>query len=384
MHTLPGKSYPLGASYTGEGVNFSLFSFNATRVELFLFDSIGSSKPSAAISLDPERNRTFSYWHIFIPGLQPGQLYGYRVSGPFAPQLGMRYDPAKVLVDPYAQAIAYDHYQRSAAMRLGEDNLQACLKSVVVDATGYDWEGDQPLRRPADKSLIYELHVGGFTRHPNSGVSADRRGTYAGLIEKIPYLQALGIQTVELMPVQQFDPQAAPQSRPNYWGYQPIAYFAPHRDYSSRRDPLGPVDEFRDMVKALHRAGIEVILDVVYNHTAEDDQKGPTLSFRGLDNPTYYLLNRRKPAEYLNFSGTGNTLSANNSIVRRLILDSLRYWVESMHVDGFRFDLASVLSRDINGELHPDPPVLWSIKWTQFWPGQKSSPKPGMLAGCTR
>ena len=188
---------------------------------------IGSSKPSAAISLDPERNRTFSYWHIFIPGLQPGQLYGYRVSGPFAPQLGMRYDPAKVLVDPYTQAIAYDHYQRSAAMRLGEDNLQACLKSVVVDMTGYDWEGDQPLRRPADKSLIYELHVGGFTRHPNSGVSMDRRGTYAGLIEKIPYLQELGIQTVELMPVQQFDPQAAPQSRPNYWGYQPSLTLLP-------------------------------------------------------------------------------------------------------------------------------------------------------------
>jgi glycogen operon protein len=206
------------------------------------------------------------------------------------------------------------------------------------------------------------MHVRGFTRHPSSGVPAEKRGSFAGVIEKIPYLQELGIKTVELMPIQQFDPQAAPQARPNYWGYQPVAYFAPHRDYSSRRDPLGPVNEFRDMIKALHRAGIEVILDVVYNHTAEDDQKGPTLSFRGLENQTYYILNGRDPSEYLNFSGTGNTVNANNSIVRRLILDSLRYWVEQMHVDGFRFDLASVLSRGIDGELHPDPPILWSIE----------------------
>ncbi len=241
----------------------------------------------------------------------------------------------------------------------------------MVDPTTYDWEGDEPLKRSYEKSLIYEMHVRGFTAHPSSSLPEEQRGTYAGVIAKIPYLQELGVRAVELMPVQQFDPQAAPYPRPNYWGYQPVAYFAPHSEYSSRRDPLGAVDEFRDMVKALHRAGIEVILDVVYNHTAEDDQNGPTLCYRGLENPTYYILNPHNPAEYLNYSGTGNTVNANNSIVRRMILDSLRYWVEHMHVDGFRFDLASVLSRGIDGELHPDPPILWSIESDPVLAGTK-------------
>ena len=362
MEYLKGKSYPLGATLTPGGVNFAIFSLNASRIELLLFDAIDASQASTVIPLNPDTNRTFYYWHVFVPGLKAGQLYGYRVYGPYTPQTGLRYDGSKVLIDPYAKAVAYANYQRSAAMRYGEDNLPWCMKSVVVDVSAYDWEGDLPLQRPYDKSLIYEMHVRGFTRHPNSGVNSDKQGTFAGLIEKIPYLRELGISTVELMPVQQFDPQAAPQMRPNYWGYEPVAYFAPHRDYSSRRDPCGPVDEFRDMVKALHRAGIEVILDVVYNHTGEDDQKGPTLSFRGLENLTYYILDQNNPAEYLNYSGTGNTLNANNSIVRRLILESLRYWVEEMHVDGFRFDLASVLSRGIDGNVHPDPPILWSIE----------------------
>ena len=214
------------------------------------------------------------------------------------------------------------------------------------------------------------MHVRGFTRHPSSGVSARARGTFAGLIEKIPYLRDLGITAVELLPVFQFDPQDAPRGRVNYWGYSPVSFFAPHHAYSSREDPLGPVDEFRDLVKALHRAGLEVILDVVYNHTAEGDHRGPTLCFRGLDNPTYYILDR-DPARYADFSGTGNTLNANHPIVRRLILDSLRYWVEVMHVDGFRFDLASILSRDETGQPMPDPPVLWDIESDPVLAGTK-------------
>jgi isoamylase len=371
LQTLPGKAYPLGATVYPEGVNFSLFSLNGTGVELLLFDQIGDSSPAEIINLDPLVHRTFYYWHIFISGLKAGQLYAYRVDGPYSPKAGLRYDHSKVLLDPYARAVAYDHYRRAAAKRFGEDNQAYAMKSVVVDPTAYDWEGDEPLKRPYAETLIYEMHVRGFTRHPSSGVAAEKRGTYAGLIEKIPYLQTLGIKTVELMPVQQFDPQSAPGGRPNYWGYQPVAYFAPHRDYSSRLDPSGPVDEFRDMVKALHRAGIEVIIDVVYNHTAEDDENGPTLSFRGLENTTYYIMDPQNPATYLNFSGTGNTLNANISIVRRLILDSLRYWVEYLHVDGFRFDLASVLSRGIDGALHPDPPILWAIESDPVLAGAK-------------
>jgi len=215
------------------------------------------------------------------------------------------------------------------------------------------------LRRPYNETVIYELHVGGFTRNPNSGVSADKRGTYAGVVEKIPYLKALGITAVELLPVQQFDDQDAPNGLTNYWGYSPVAFSAPHSGYSSRRDALGPVDEFRDMVKALHKAGIEVILDVVYNHTAEGNHQGPTFSFRGLEDRTYYMLD--KSGSYLNYTGCGNTDNANYSVVRRLIMDSLRHWVSEMHVDGFRFDLASVLSRDENGIPLVSPPVLWEI-----------------------
>ena len=235
------------------------------------------------------------------------------------------------------------------------------MKSVVVDSSLYDWEGDTPLTRPSSRTIIYEMHVKGFTRHPTSGVDEETRGTYRGLIEKIPYLQDLGITAVELLPVFHFDVQDCPPGRVNYWGYAPISFFAPHQAYSSRRDPLGPVDEFRDMVKALHRAGIEVILDVVFNHTAEGDHNGPTLCFRGFDNNAYYVLERDR-TWYSNYSGTGNTLNANHPIVRRLIVDSIRYWVQEMHVDGFRFDLASILARDSSGHVMANPPVLWDIE----------------------
>ena len=239
-----------------------------------------------------------------------------------------------------------------------------------MDPEAYDWEGDAPLRRPFATTVIYEMHVAGFTRHPSSGVGRPDAGTYAGMIEKIPYLQDLGITAVELLPVFQFDRQDCPPGLVNYWGYTPVSFFAPHAGYSSRRDPLGPVDEFRDLVKALHRAGIEVILDVVYNHTAEGNHEGPTLSFRGLDNETYYILEPDR-ARYANYTGTGNTLNANDSVVRRLILDSLRYWVAQMHVDGFRFDLASVLSRDESGCPLQRPPVLWDIESDPVLAGTK-------------
>ena len=259
-------------------------------------------------------------------------------------------------------------YSRDAASRPG-DNSAAAMKSVVADPRSYDWEGDALVRRPWAETIIYEMHVAGFTRHASSGVAPAKRGTYAGLIEKIPYLQDLGVTAVELLPVFQFDPLHAPNGV-NYWGYQPISFFAPHHAFSSQPDPLAVLDEFRDMVKALHRAGIEVILDVVYNHTAEGGQDGPTISYKGLANDTYYILEKDR-SRYADFTGCANTLNANQSIVRRLILDSLRYWVTEMHVDGFRFDLASILSRDENGHPLPSPPILWDIESDPLLAGTK-------------
>ncbi|HLX44556.1 MAG TPA: glycogen debranching protein GlgX [Bryobacteraceae bacterium] len=349
-----GSSYPLGASCFPDGTNFSVFSRGASQVELLLFDQPDDVQPARAVPLDPAANRTYHYWHVFVPGVKPGQIYGYRVTGPWDPANGFRFDPSKVLLDPYGRAVAVPSgYDRNAAA--------PAMKSVVVDSCAYDWEGDQPLKQPSSRTVIYEMHVRGFTQHPNSGVAEGLRGTYAGLIEKIPYLQQLGITAVELLPIFQFDPQDAPPRLVNYWGYAPVSFFAPHHAYSSVRDPLGPVNEFRDMVKALHRAGIEVILDVVFNHTAEGNLDGPTISFRGLDNSTYYLLGADR-SRYADYSGTGNTLNANNPIVRRMIVDSLRYWVREMHVDGFRFDLASILTRDSSGQPMLDPPVLWDIE----------------------
>jgi len=356
-----GRPSPLGATPCRKGVNFSIFSKHATGVALLLFDRPDQVEPSREIRLDPVANRTYHYWHVFVPGLAADQVYGYRVDGPFEPARGMRFDPTKVLLDPYARCVVVpEQYDRDAARRPG-DNTATAMRSVVVDPSVYDWEGDVPLRRPSARTVIYEMHVGGFTRHPSSGVSQDTRGTFAGVIEKIAYLQDLGITAVELLPVFQFDAQDCPPGKTNYWGYAPVSFFSPHQAYSSRRDPLGPVDEFRDMVKALHKAGIEVILDVVFNHTAESDHEGATLCFRGVDNTTYYTLEKDR-SRYADFAGTGNVLNANHTVVRRMIVDSLRYWVESMHVDGFRFDLASVLARDETGQPIPNPPILWDIE----------------------
>jgi isoamylase len=365
-----GKAFPLGATVELGGVNFCLFSRDASGIELLLFDHEDDAHPAHVISLDPVINRTYHYWHVFVPGLRTGQLYAYRAHGPFDPTNGMRFDCAKVLLDPYGRGVAVPkNYSREAARTTG-DNTAIAMKSVVVDPRLYDWERDTPLKRPSSQTIVYEMHVRGFTRNPNSGVPEEARGTFRGVVEKIPYLQGLGISAVELLPVFQFDPQDCPQDLVNYWGYAPVSFFAPHGAYSSRHDRPGAIDEFRDMVKALHRAEIEVILDVVFNHTAEGDHQGPTLSFRGIDNNTYYILEPDR-SRYANYSGTGNTLNADHPIVRRMIVDSLSYWVEEMHVDGFRFDLASILSRDSSGRPLSNPAVLWDIESHPILAGTK-------------
>ncbi|HLY12518.1 MAG TPA: glycogen debranching protein GlgX [Planctomycetota bacterium] len=357
----PGRSFPIGPRLRGDGANFSIYAKHAEAMELLFFDDAAATGPSRVIRLTPEKNRTYHYWHVFVPGLKQGQIFGWRAHGPFNPDLGLRFDPGKLLLDPYARAVVVpDRYSRAAASQPG-DNVATAMKSVLADLRLYDWAGDTPPRRPFSRTVIYEMHVGGFTKSPSSGLPPSLRGTYRGFIEKIPYLQELGVTAVELMPVFQFDAEDAPEGRRNYWGYAPVSFFAPHAAYSSRKDPLGPLDEFRDLVKALHRAGLEVILDVVFNHTAEGDERGPTLSWRGLANDAYYIL-QEHPRFYANYSGCGNTLNPNQSLTRHLILNSLRHWVEAMHVDGFRFDLASILSRDEKGRVLDNPPLLWDIE----------------------
>jgi isoamylase len=366
--TSQGEPHPLGASVAEGGVNFSLFSRSASRVELLLFDKLDAERPSQIIQLDPHTNRTFSYWHVFVHGIGEGQIYGYRVHGPCDPSAGLRFDPEKVLIDPYARAIVYGDERAHAEACQPGDNTRTAMKSLVVDVERFDWQGVTRPQIDAHDRVIYELHVRGFTRHPSAGVR--HPGTFAGLIEKVNYLLDLGITTVELLPVFQFDEHELPFVNPrtgerllNYWGYNPLGFFSPHRgyyieDWRNMRYLTG----FRDMIRELHRQGLEVFLDVVFNHTAEGDEHGPTLSFRGIENPVYYLLAPDDPSRYANYSGTGNTVNCNHPIVRRLILDSLRDWVEVMRVDGFRFDLAAVLSRDEQGRPMKEPPLPWEIE----------------------
>ena len=356
-----GSSFPLGATPGPHGTNFSVYAKDATAVELLLFGQADDAKPARVIPLDARANRTWHYWHACVPGIGPGQLYGYRVAGPAATGRASRFDASKVLLDPYGRCIASPAGRSRRAAQSPGDNAATAYRSVVADPGAYDWGDDRPPRRTFGDTVIYELHVGAFTRHPNSGLAAGRRGTFAGLIEKIPYLVDLGITAVELLPVFAFDEQAAHGGRPNVWGYQPVSFFAPHPAYCSRREPLAALDEFRDLVKALHRANIEVILDVVYNHTAEGGADGPTYCLRGFADSTYYTPGP-DAGTYADFSGCGNSLNANEPVTRRLIVDSLRYWVTAMHVDGFRFDLASVLSRDAQGHALPAPPVLFDIE----------------------
>jgi isoamylase len=362
-HTInPGFSYPLGATVYPNGVNFCIFSKNCDRIELCLFHDADDEQPFQLIPLDPVKNRSFHYWHVFVEELQPETLYGYKVYGDFDPANGHRFDGSKLLVDPYARAvICGKNYSREAAVLPGE-NTPYAMKSVVIDPSTYDWEDDRPPNHPYSKSIIYELHVKGFTMHPSSGLSAAKRGTYSGLKEKIPYLKDLGITAVELMPVFQFDDRDVHSTLlSNYWGYNPMAFFAPHSSYCNCQEPQVIADEFRDMVKAFHKADIEVILDVVFNHTSEGNHLGPTFSFRGLENSFYYILSENKEY-YMDFTGCGNTLNANHASVRRLILDALKRWVVEMHIDGFRFDLAAVMARDEKGRPMDNPPILWEIE----------------------
>ncbi|MCL1980107.1 MAG: glycogen debranching protein GlgX [Proteobacteria bacterium] len=348
---------PLGTTITYQGVNFALFSRHATAVTLVIAPMARRQGGWIEIPLNPQANKTGDIWHILLSDAPLPLLYGYRVDGPDDLQAsGHCFDASRILLDPYAKAILSSDWGHPRTY-LGTE--PCCL----LEKQGYDWEGDRPLNIPLRDSIIYELHVRGFTRHPSSKV--DCPGTFRGIIEKIPYLKALGITAVELMPVTEFDenepiftnPQTGEQLK-NFWGYSPLSFFAPKCSYSS--DLKAPLTEFRDMVKALHQAGIEVILDIVYNHTAEGGADGPTTSFRGIDNTIYYLLDPWTRA-YLNFSGCGNTCNCNHPIVRSLIMDALRWWVIDMHVDGFRFDLASILGRDSSGQVLSNPPVVEQI-----------------------
>jgi len=353
----PGRPYPLGAIWDGAGVNFALSSEHATAVELCLFDEPNSSQSRKQMVL---RERTDLVWHGYVPDLGPGQLYGYRVHGPHAPDRGLRFNPAKLLIDPYARALAGGLQWRDEVFgyRVGDpsgdlsrddrDSAAFVPRSVVVDPS-FDWEGDQPPRTPWHRSIVYELHVKGFTaRHP--GVPEKLRGTYAGLVAPaaLGHLTGLGITAVELLPVHHHVDEHALVQRGlrDYWGYNSIAFFAPHASYAADAGPGGQVREFKAMVKALHKAGLEVILDVVYNHTAEGNHLGPTLNLRGIDNPAYYRLVPGQPRYYQDSTGCGNTLDLRQPRALQLLMDSLRYWVLDMHVDGFRFDLAPSLGRE--------------------------------------
>ena len=376
-NVMPGRPYPLGAVYDGTGVNFALYAEPAAEVELCLFDSVDAPHETEKIRL---RERTGFVWHAFVPDMKPGQVYAYRVNGPYEPHHGQRCNPAKLLIDPYARAVAgsfaykppvfgyaIDDHAKDLS-RSQEDSAPHVPRCIVVDDS-FDWEGDRLLRVPLHCSVIYEVHVKGFTKlHPD--IPEELRGTYAAMSHPaaVDHLRSLGVTAVELLPVHEIIDEGHLLDRGlvNYWGYNTINFFAPAARYAHSREPGGQVREFKEMVKALHRAGIEVILDVVYNHTAEGSELGPTLSYRGIDNTTYYRLVPNQPRYYMNYTGTGNSLNSQHPQVLKLIMDSLRYWVTEMHVDGFRFDLASTLAREAHqvtrlssffDAIHQDPVV---------------------------
>jgi isoamylase len=381
VKTLPGKPYPLGATWDGGGVNFALFSENAEGVDLCFFDGEDSNNESDKIPVTSYVDRV---WHVYLPGARPGQLYGYRVHGPYEPNGGHRFNPAKLLIDPYAKSIAgkvewddalfgYTIGHRDRDLSRDDRNSAPFVPKCVVVDPAFEWEGDSLLGTPWHRTLIYELHVKGFTaRHP--GVPPELRGTYAGLAHPaaIGHLKDLGVTAVELMPVHHSvsERYLVERGLANYWGYNTIGFFAPDARYSSSGSMGQQVTEFRNMVKAFHREGMEVILDVVYNHTAEGNHLGPTLSFRGVDNASYYRLKDDEKRYYMDYTGTGNTMGMMHPSVLRHIMDSLRYWVLEMHVDGFRFDLAAALARQLHEVdrlgaffdiIHQDP-VLSQVK----------------------
>ncbi|HSJ24653.1 MAG TPA: glycogen debranching protein GlgX [Longimicrobiales bacterium] len=378
---LPGRPYPLGAHHDGAGVNFAIYAEHAEVVELCLFDDVDASVESERVRL---RERSGFVWHAYLPGVGPGQAYGYRMHGPYEPGQGHRFNPHKLLLDPYARAVHGDlHWggpifgyvigdARADLSFSDEDSAPFVPRGLVTDDT-FDWEGDQLLRIPLHESIIYEVHVKGFTkRHP--GVPEELRGTYAGLAHPaaIEHLKKLGVTAVELLPVHEMidEGHLIEKGLVNYWGYNSLNFFSPARRYAADREPCAQVREFREMVKTLHAAGIEVLLDVVYNHTAEGSELGPTLSLKGIDNSAYYKLVPDQPRYYMNYTGTGNSLNAQHPQVLKLVMDSLRYWVTDMHVDGFRFDLASTLAREQHhvtrlssffDAIHQDP-VLSTVK----------------------
>lgn len=382
----PGSPFPLGATWDGQGVNFAIYAENATGVELCLFNTKEEQEESTNIKIE---ERTHHVWHVYIPGLKPGQLYGYRVHGPYEPQYGYRFNPNKFLIDPYAKAISgsvqwhdslfgYELGHPDADLSYSEvDNAPFMPRAVVIDPN-FNWEEDRSPRIPYHKTIIYELHVKGFTKlHPQ--VPENIRGTYSALAHPatINYLKDLGITAIELMPIHYFisDRHLEENGKKNYWGYNSIGFFAPDTRYTASNAPEDQVYEFKNMVKELHKAGIEVILDVVYNHTGEGNQMGPTLSFRGVDNASYYRLADHK-RYYTDYTGTGNTLNARLPNVLQLIMDSLRYWILEMHIDGFRFDLASTLARELHevGRLssffaiiHQDPIISQAKLIAEPW-----------------
>lgn len=358
----PGTWDHAGASVREDGVNFCIFSRHAESVELLLFEDEQSRHPYEIVRLDPRVHRTFFFWHIFIAGLSEGVWYNWRVGGRCdTERSGCRLDGEKALLDPWAVAVSDRLWDRERAKRSG-DNVDAAIRARAI-ADRYDWEGDRPLRIPPSEAVIYEMHVGGFTRHPSSSVT--HPGTYGGVIEKIPYLASLGITHVELMPVMAFDPRDVPaktaaRGLENYWGYSTHSYFAPHPGFAT--DPTSARDELRDLIKALHRAGIGVILDVVFNHTAEGGADGPIINFKGMGNEIFYHLDLLDRRIYRDYSGCGNTVNCNHPMVTRFLIDVLIYWVREMHVDGFRFDLASALARGEDGTPQYHAPILWSIE----------------------
>jgi len=372
-----GRPKPLGATFDGVGTQFALFSRHARLVTLLLFERPSDREPRFQVAFDPEHHRTGDIWHLYVAGVKPGALYLYRVDGPYDPENGHRFNRNKLLIDPYARALTDGFvHDVHAAVGCNRDAPEADLsfseassaavvpKCIVVD-DDFDWQGDAPLNVPLQEAVVYEAHLRGLTMHPSSEVS--NPGTYLGVVEKIPYLRELGITSLELLPVQEFNEHEVDLRNPtngellqNYWGYSPVAFFAPKASYAADAEPGAQVAEFKYMVRELHKAGIEVILDVVFNHTGEGNELGPTYSFRGLDNSIYYILDRNK-RYYRNFSGCGNTVNCNHPIVRQLILDCLHYWVMEMHIDGFRFDLGSILGRDGLGRMMENPPVVEHI-----------------------
>lgn len=378
LQTLPGKPKPLGAELTSTGVNFSLFSRNATGVKIIFFKDPEDCEPYACAKLDSSVNRTGDIWHVMVPGIGAGSLYLYQIDGPFEPQEGHRFNPKQYLLDPYAKAVTPVSIfgNLPPTYRTPVDKMDIELsktrhthpfpKCVVIDSEDFDWQGDKPINRPLVDSVIYEVHVKGFTAGKGSGV--EHPGTYAGFVEKIPHLTRLGITAVELLPVYEFDefentnvnPRTGERMK-NYWGYSTVNFFSPKAGYASDKSPGACVGEFKYLVRELHKAGIEVILDVVFNHTAEGNEHGIALNFRGIDNSIYYTLVGSHKEYYMNFSGCGNTLNCNHPVVIDFIMDCLHYWVLEYHIDGFRFDLASILARGGDGSILGLPPLTHRI-----------------------